>query len=76
MFIYLRAVVLTRETSNEILQVYQKYPQLEGHFLHELVRLAWSVCEELRSTANNPTANFFEDSDKIKKLGLMNKGGY
>lgn len=45
MFIYLRAVVLTRETSNEILQIYQKYPQLEGQYLFELIRLAWSVCE-------------------------------
>jgi hypothetical protein len=44
MFIYLRAVVLTRETSNEILQVYQKYPQLEGQYLFDLIRLAWSVC--------------------------------
>ena len=61
MFIYLRAVVLTRETSNEILQVYQKYPQLEGQYLNELIRLAWSVCEELRSQATNPSgSNWYE----------------
>ena len=36
------------------MQVYSKYPQLEGQYLFELVRLAWSVCEELRSQASNP----------------------
>ncbi len=33
MFIYLRSVAVTRETPNEILQIYQKYPPLEGTFL-------------------------------------------
>jgi autonomous glycyl radical cofactor GrcA len=71
-------VVVTRETANEILKIYQKYPALEGQFLFELVRLAWSVCEELRNLANNPASNsnWYDDSEKIKKLGLMGKGGY
>jgi hypothetical protein len=81
MFIYLRTVVLTRETANEILQIYQKYPQLEGHFLTELVTLAWSVCEELRNlniSNNNQNINssWYEESDKAKNLGLMQRGGY
>ena len=75
MFIYMRAVVLTRESANEILQIYSKYPQLEGQYLFELIRLAWSVCEELRVQTANPGGNFnwYEDS-KVKKLGLIEKG--
>lgn len=49
MFIYMRSRVLTMESTNEILQVYQKYPQLQGESLQELLGLAWSVCEELRN---------------------------
>ncbi len=44
MFIYLRSIVLTLETTNEIMQVYQKYPNLEGQYLQELLGVAWSVC--------------------------------
>ena len=29
MFIYMRSIVLTRESSYEILQIYQKYPQIK-----------------------------------------------
>ncbi len=43
MFVYLRSIVLTLETTNEITQVYQKYPQLEGQYLQELLGVAWSV---------------------------------
>jgi hypothetical protein len=39
MFIYMRSLVLTRETANEILQIYQKYPQLEGQDLATLISL-------------------------------------
>ena len=53
MFIYMRSLVLTRETSNEILQIYQKYPQIKlGGYLEELVTIAWSVCEALRNPNN------------------------
>ena len=52
MFIYLRSIVLTLETTNEIMQVYQKYPQLDGQYLQELLGVAWSVCGELHSLEN------------------------
>lgn len=54
MFIYMRSIVLTRETSYEILQVYQKYPQIKlGGYLEELITIAWSVCETLRNPNHN-----------------------
>ena len=49
------------------MQVYSKYPPLEGQYLFEVIRLAWSVVDELRSQASN------EDTDKSKKLGLIEK---
>jgi len=80
MFIYLRAIVFTRETANEILTVYQKFPALDIGYLKELIQLAWNVCEELRQLNNNTnkSSNWFEESEKNKnkKLGLMEKGGY
>lgn len=76
MFIYMRSLVFTRETANEILQIYQKYPQLEGNDLKELINLAWSVCEELRTLSNNQnnSSNWYEDSGKSRMIGLMDKG--
>jgi hypothetical protein len=53
MFIYMRSLVLTRETANEILQIYQKYPQLEGQDLATLISLAWSVIDALRTLSAN-----------------------
>jgi hypothetical protein len=41
MFLYMRSLVLTRETANEILQIYQKYPQIEGDDLAGLIALGW-----------------------------------
>ena len=49
------------------MQVYSKYPPLEGQYLFEVIRLAWSVVDELRSQASN------EDTDKSKKMGLIEK---
>lgn len=78
MFIYMRTLVFTRETANEIQQIYQKYPELEGNDLKQLIALAWSVCEELRKLANpqqqNTNSNWYEDTGKTKDLGLMDKG--
>lgn len=79
MFIYMRSIVLTRETSNEILQIYSKYPVLKkGEYLEELVKLAWAVCDELRAQAQGQQQanNWYEEGDKHGKLGLMEKGGY
>lgn len=53
MFIYMRSLVLTRETANEILQIYQKYPQLEGQDLAALISLAWSAIDALRALSPN-----------------------
>lgn len=64
MFIYMRSRVLTMESTNEILQVYQKYPQLQGESLQELLGLAWSVCEELR---NLDVKNSEESNEKSNK---------
>lgn len=79
MFIYMRSIVLTRETANEIMQIYQKYPPLsKGSYLEELISLAWSVCEELKSqqSTQNQSGNWMEEPNGAKKLGLMEKGGY
>jgi len=51
----MRSLVLTRETTNEILQIYQKYPQLEGQDLAALISLAWSVIDALRALSPNAT---------------------
>jgi hypothetical protein len=78
MFIYMRALVFTRETANEIQQIYQKYPELEGNDLRQLITLAWNVIEELRALASNSqgntNSNWYEDTGKTKDLGLMDKG--
>lgn len=79
MFIYMRSIVLTRETANEILLIYQKYPQLSGEYLKELIGLAWSLCHELRTLKdnhNNTNTNWYENQGKTQKLGLMQRGGY
>ena len=75
MFIYMRAIAQTRQTANEIYQVYSKYPALEGQYLFELIKLAWSVCDELRTQVSNRAnnSNWFENQSKSKKLGLMEK---
>lgn len=72
MFIYMRTLVFTRETTNEIQQLYQKYPALEGNDLRQLLALAWSVNDELASNhPPAPNANWYEDSASSKQLGLM-----
>lgn len=73
MFIYMRSLVLTRETANEILQIYQKYPQLEGQDLATLISLAWSVIDALRTLSANAAkvTNWYQDSGKNKGIGLM-----
>ena len=64
MFIYMRSRVLTMESTNEILQVYQKYPQLQRESLQELLGLAWSVCEELRNLDGKNSEETNEKSAK------------
>ncbi len=80
MFMYMRSIVFTKETAGEILQVYQKYPQLKrGAYLEELITLAWTICEELALEYHNaentqaPQSNWFEESSKIKALHFMDK---
>ncbi len=58
MFMYMRSIVFTKETAGEILQVYQKYPQLKrGAYLEELITLAWTICEELALENHNSENN-------------------
>lgn len=47
MLMYLRDVALKKDTSFSILQLFQKYPKVEGKNLRKLVELAWSVKESL-----------------------------
>ncbi len=50
MFMYLRSLVITKDRSAEIQKIYQKYPPLEkGQYLQELLSLARSLGEEMRS---------------------------
>lgn len=72
MFVYMRSVALTRETSYEILQIYQKYPSLKkGGYLEELISLAWSLCESLRQPASNPNDWVGQQSTKNEKGGIL-----
>jgi hypothetical protein len=43
MLIYLRDLALSKEKSYEVLQLYQKYPKVQGQYLKELIKLAWTV---------------------------------
>lgn len=59
MFVYLRSIALTRETAYEILQIYQKYPNLKkGGYLEELINIAWSLCEALRQPTSLNSADW------------------
>ena len=74
MFIYMRSVVLSRETASEILQVYQKYPLLEkGSYLEELLNLAWSICDALRND-QSIKSDWVEESSRSNKLHFLDKG--
>lgn len=49
MFVYMRSLALNKESSSEILQIYQKYPNLtKGNYLEELISLAWSLSDSLK----------------------------
>lgn len=43
MLVYLRDIALTKEKGYECLQLYQKYPRVQGQFLRDLIKLAWSI---------------------------------
>ena len=47
MLMYLRDVALKKDSSFLILQLFQKYPKVQGKSLQELVTLAWNVKENL-----------------------------
>ena len=61
MMIYLRELTLKKDSAFEILQLYQKYPKVQGKHLQEVVNLAWTVKEHLRMAME-------KESDKKKDL--------
>ena len=47
MLMYLRDIALKKDSSFEILQLYQKYPKVQGKYLQEVVNLAWTIKDHL-----------------------------
>lgn len=47
MLVYLRDLALSKDKGYEVLQLYQKYPKVQGSYLKELIKLAWNIKELL-----------------------------
>ena len=70
MLVYLRELALGKDKGYEVLQLYQKYPKVQGNYLKELIKLAWNIKELL----DHPPTKEEEIEKKRKNLCLLEKG--
>ena len=45
MLIYLREITLNKESSLQIMQIYEKFPTVNGTYFQELISLSWTLRE-------------------------------
>lgn len=43
MIIYLRDIALNKESSLQIVQIYERFPTIDGTYLEELLNLSWAL---------------------------------